>query len=166
MKKSQVPTPISRMDSYLAFLNRESVELPEPISRKEAYMYNLCIGNNVGVVWNNVTAIKCNREEPKVYETGIELALINDRYINTETGNVFICTEGGNESTAKWKYVQSLKGPKGEKGEPGQKGADAVINKLNKVDPLTAESATTQQIATAFNNLIADLKAKGYMNEA
>ena len=86
-----------------------------------------------------------------------------------------LCTEGGNESTAKWKYVQTLKGPagepgspgeKGEKGDPGQKGADAVINKLNKVDPLTVESATTQQIATAFNNLIADLKAKGYMNEA
>ena len=166
MKKSQVPTPISRMDSYLAFLNRESVELPEPISRKEAYLYNLCIGNNIGVVWHNGTAITGNSEEPTVYETGIELALINDRYINTETGNVFICTEGGNESTAKWKYVQSFKGPKGEKGEPGQKGADAVINKLNKVDPLTAESATTQQIATAFNNLIADLKAKGYMNEA
>ncbi len=166
MKKSQVPTPISRMDSYLAFLNRESVELPKPISRKEAYLYNLCIGNNVGVVWHNGTAITGNSEEPTAYETGIELALINDRYINTETGNVFICTEGGNESTAKWKYVQSLKGPKGEKGEPGQKGADAVINKLNKVDPLTAESATTQQIATAFNNLIADLKAKGYMNEA
>lgn len=166
MKKSQVPTPISRIDSYLAFLNRESVELPEPISRKEAYLYNLCIGNNVGVVWHNGTAITGNSEEPTAYETGIELALINDRYINTETGNVFICTEGGNESTAKWKYVQSLKGPKGEKGEPGQKGADAVINKLNKVDPLTAESATTQQIATAFNNLIADLKAKGYMNEA
>ena len=166
MKKSQVPTPISRMDLYLAFLNRESVELPEPISRKEAYLYNLCIGNNVGVVWHNGTAITGNSEEPTAYETGIELSRINDRYINTETGNVFICTEGGNESTAKWKYVQSLKGPKGEKGEPGQKGADAVINKLNKVDPLTAESATTQQIATAFNNLIADLKAKGYMNEA
>ena len=173
MKKSQVPTPISRMDSYLAFLNRESVELPEPISRKEAYLYNLCIGNNVGVVWHNGTAITGNSEEPTAYETGIELALINDRYINTETGNVFICTEGGNESTAKWKYVQSLKGPKGEpgspgekgeKGDPGQKGADAVINKLNKVDALAADSATTQQIATAFNSLIAYLKAKDLMN--
>ena len=165
MKKSQVPKPISRMDSYLAFLNRESVELPEPISRKEAYLYNLCIGNNVGVVWHNGTAITGNSEEPTAYETGIELALINDRYINTETGNVFICTEGGNESTAKWKYVQSLKGPKGEKGEPGQKGADAVINKLNKVDALDG-GAEVAAVVTAFNNLIADLKAKGYMNEA
>ncbi|MDB1947619.1 collagen-like protein [Clostridium tertium] len=57
-------------------------------------------------------------------------------------------------------------GEKGEKGDPGQKGADAVIKKLNKIDALTAESATTQDIATVVNNLIADLKAKGYMNEA
>lgn len=57
-------------------------------------------------------------------------------------------------------------GPKGDKGDPGQKGADAVIKKLNKIDALTAESASAQEIATAFNNLIADLKAKGYMNES
>lgn len=56
---------------------------------------------------------------------------------------------------------QGLQGPAGPQGE---KGADAVINKLNKVDALTAESATPQEIATAFNNLIADLKSKGFMN--
>ena len=61
-------------------------------------------------------------------------------------------------------------GPKGDKGETGAQGpagpqgADAVINKLNKVDALAADSATTQQIATAFNSLIADLKEKGLMN--
>ena len=72
--------------------------------------------------------------------------------------------------------IELTPGPKGEKGEAGpqgevgpagpqgEKGADAVINKLNKVDALTAESASTQDIATAFNNLIADLKAKEYMN--
>nr|DAM15924.1 MAG TPA: collagen alpha 1(VIII) chain protein [Caudoviricetes sp.] len=57
-------------------------------------------------------------------------------------------------------------GAKGEKGDAGPKGADAIINKLNKIDALTVESATTQQIATAFNNLIADLKVKGYMNQS
>ena len=55
-------------------------------------------------------------------------------------------------------------GPKGEPGPQGLPGADAVINKLNQVDALTAESASTQDIATAFNNLIADLKTKGFMN--
>ena len=57
-------------------------------------------------------------------------------------------------------------GPQGPAGPTGPKGEDAVINKLNKVDALTADSATTQQIATTFNNLIADLKAKGLMNES
>ena len=66
--------------------------------------------------------------------------------------------------------AQGPAGPKGDKGETGAqgpagpKGADAVINKLNKVDALAADSATTQQIATAFNSLIADLKEKGLMN--
>lgn len=56
-------------------------------------------------------------------------------------------------------------GLKGEKGDPGPKGADAVINKLNKVDSLAAE-AEVAVVVTAFNNLIADLKAKGLMNNA
>lgn len=63
--------------------------------------------------------------------------------------------------------IELTPGPKGEtgaQGPAGPKGADAVINKLNKVDALAADSATTQQIATAFNSLIADLKEKGLMN--
>lgn len=63
--------------------------------------------------------------------------------------------------------IELTPGPKGEtgaQGPAGPQGADAVINKLNKVDALAADSATTQQIATAFNSLIADLKEKGLMN--
>ena len=56
-------------------------------------------------------------------------------------------------------------GTPGEKGDPGPKGADAVINKLNKVDALDGW-AEVAVVITAFNNLIADLKAKGFMNEA
>ncbi len=46
-----------------------------------------------------------------------------------------------------------------------KKGADAVINKLNKVDALDG-GAEVAAVVTAFNNLIADLKAKGLMNES
>lgn len=56
-------------------------------------------------------------------------------------------------------------GTPGEKGDPGPKGADAVINKLNKVDALDG-GAEVAVVVTAFNNLIADLKAKGLMNES
>lgn len=58
-----------------------------------------------------------------------------------------------------------VQGPKGDRGETGPKGADAVINKLNKVDALDG-GAEVAAVVTAFNNLIADLKAKGLMNEA
>lgn len=54
-------------------------------------------------------------------------------------------------------------GEKGLQGLQGEKGADAVINKLNKVDALAGE-ADAATIVTAFNNLIADLKSKGFMN--
>ena len=56
-------------------------------------------------------------------------------------------------------------GTPGEKGDPGPKVADAVINKLNKVDALDG-GAEVAAVVTAFNNLIADLKAKGLMNES
>lgn len=59
--------------------------------------------------------------------------------------------------------IELTPGPKGEKGDPGPKGADAVINKLNKVDALDG-GAEVAAVVTAFNNLIADLKAKGLMN--
>lgn len=59
--------------------------------------------------------------------------------------------------------IELIPGPKGEKGDPGPKGADAVINKLNKVDALDG-GAEVAAVVTAFNNLIADLKAKDLMN--
>jgi len=59
--------------------------------------------------------------------------------------------------------IELTPGPKGEKGDQGPKGADAVINKLNKVDDLDG-GAEVAVVVTAFNNLIADLKAKELMN--
>ena len=59
--------------------------------------------------------------------------------------------------------AQGPKGDRGETGPQGEKGADAVINKLNKVDALAGE-ADAATIVTAFNNLIADLKSKAFMN--
>lgn len=59
--------------------------------------------------------------------------------------------------------AQGPKGDKGDTGAQGPKGADATIPKLNKIDSL-ATGADAAAIVTAFNNLIADLKAKKYMN--
>lgn len=75
-----------------------------------------------------------------------------DLYLKTDNFDVYKKVSGS------WQKIGNIKGAQ------GPKGADAVINKLNKVDALAADSATTQQIATAFNSLIADLKEKGLMN--
>lgn len=90
-----------------------------------------------------------------------------DKLNNIEDGITNIELTPGPAGPTGPQGAKGATGPKGDKGDTGPagpKGADAVINKLNKVDALTAESASTQDIATAFNNLIADLKAKGFMN--
>ena len=88
----------------------------------------------------------------------------NDEVISAERLNAIENGIAEIELTPGPKGEKGEAGPQGEQGPQGPQGADAVINKLNKVDALTAESASTQDIATAFNNLIADLKAKGFMN--
>lgn len=61
--------------------------------------------------------------------------------------------------------LSELKGNTGATGPQGPAGQDAVINKLNKVDSLDS-GAEVATVVAAFNNLIADLKAKGFMNES
>ena len=85
----------------------------------------------------------------------------NDEVISAERLNAI---ENGIAEIELTPGPQGPKGDTGATGPQGPKGADAVINKLDKLDALTTESATTQEIATAFNSLIADLKAKELMN--
>ena len=79
-----------------------------------------------------------------------------DLYLKIDNFDVYKKVSGS------WQKIGNIKGAQGPQGP---KGADAVINKLNKVDALAGE-ADAATIVTAFNNLIADLKAKGFMNEA
>lgn len=82
-----------------------------------------------------------------------------------EKGDAGIQGEKGEKGDQGLKGDTGEKGIKGDKGEKGDKGADAVINKLNKMDSL-GEDAELSDVIIAFNTLIADLKAKGFMNEA
>lgn len=81
-----------------------------------------------------------------------------------EKGDTGLQGEKGDQGLKGDTGEKGIKGDKGEKGDKGDKGADAVINKLNKMDSL-GEDAELETIITSFNNLIADLKAKGFMNE-
>lgn len=87
----------------------------------------------------------------------------NDEIISAERLNAI---ENGIAEIELIPGPQGATGPKGDtgaQGPQGPKGADAVINKLNKVDALDG-GAQVAAVVTAFNNLITDLKAKGFMN--
>lgn len=73
-----------------------------------------------------------------------------DLYLKTDNFDVYKKVSGS------WQKVGSIKGAQ------GPKGADAVIQKLNKIDDVVADEIGA--IKTAFNQLLADLKEKGYMN--
>lgn len=62
-----------------------------------------------GSQWYYGTAIVGATVVDAAFEnSGVELARINDKYLNTETSEVFDCTKGGDSNTATWTYIGKL----------------------------------------------------------
>lgn len=79
-----------------------------------------------GSKWFSGTGITGTSTEPTVFAASGILVVQspNDMYLNTDTGNVYVCTAGGSSAAAKWKYSGCIKGIQGPKGDPGEAGAD------------------------------------------
>ena len=65
------------------------------------------------------SAITGTSTTPTVYATGITLAIIGDRYRNTDSGsgsyqNEYVCTLGGDAATALWAYDGNVRGAAGD----------------------------------------------------
>ena len=73
--------------------------------------------------WYTGTAITGTSSTPTSFDTGITLAQPGDLYLNTVTSYVYLCVTAGNQSTAKWTYLCSIKGNPGEQGLRGLTGA-------------------------------------------
>ena len=73
--------------------------------------------------WYTGTAITGTSSTPTSFDTGITLAQPGDLYLNTVTSYVYLCVTAGNQSTAKWTYLCSIKGNTGEQGLRGLTGA-------------------------------------------
>lgn len=68
-----------------------------------------------GSKWFDGTGITGTSTAETVFsESGITEAFVDDQYLNTENGNTYRCTLGGDAATAKWVYTGNLKGPRGE----------------------------------------------------
>lgn len=67
-----------------------------------------------GSVWYFGTAITGTETSGTVFpDSGISEAKIYDKYINTDTGNIYDCSMAGSASTAQWTYIGSIMGPAG-----------------------------------------------------
>ncbi len=77
-----------------------------------------------GSQWYRGTGITGTSTTATVFSgSGVSSALVNDMYLNADTGAVYTCTTDGAASVAKWVYSGSIKGatgPQGPKGEDGQ----------------------------------------------
>lgn len=75
--------------------------------------------------WYSGTSITGTSTTATVFSgSGISSAVIGDMYLNTSTYNTYRCTLGGNASTAKWVYVNNIKGTHGDTG----KGVSSITN--------------------------------------
>ena len=87
---------------------------------------------------NYGTAITGTSTTPTSYATGISDSLVNDQYINTDTLNLYRCTTAGNASTAKWVYVDSMKGTPAETALEGVKLNGELLTPTDKVVDVNA----------------------------
>lgn len=73
-----------------------------------------------GSIWYSGTAITgVSVNETKFPSSGVESARANDKYFNTESGDVYSCVTPGSPSEATWVYLTNLKGIKGDAGTSG-----------------------------------------------
>lgn len=72
------------------------------------------LGRVQGSMWYSGIDITGNSTTPTSYDTDIDYAREKDLYLNTQNGNVYACTTGGDAETAKWVYNCNIAGPMAE----------------------------------------------------
>lgn len=92
--------------------------------------------------WYSGTGITGTSATSAIFvNSGVSYAVIGDMYLNTNTYNTYYCTVGGNSSTARWVYVNNIKGKTGDTG----KGIANIINQyyLSSSDEVQSDGTWT-----------------------
>lgn len=117
-----------------------------------------------GTRWAMGVAITGISTTPTVYSgTGISDSIVNDYYLNKDTGNMYRCTLGGNANTAKWVFVGNLTNTTVHtdttldiEGTPADAKAtgDAIDNLNSIIGSLTSLNTSNKtSVVNAINNL-------------
>lgn len=109
---------------------------------------------NRGSRWTEGIAITGTSTTPTVFNgTGISDSLAEDMYLNTDTGNAYRCTTGGEATVAKWVYACNLKGIKGDtgaKGDPGTAGPKGEKGDTGEQGPKGETPTVADNMTVAF----------------
>ena len=98
-----------------------------------------------GSQWYSGTGITGTSTTPTTFSgSGVSNARVNDQYLNTDTGNTYICTTAGAPSAAKWKYTGNIKGIQGETGDDGNGISGATIQYASSTSNTTAPTSGWQ----------------------
>ena len=85
---------------------------------------SLLHGNTHVMQWYSGTGITgTSTSNTQFPNSGIDYAVIGDKYINTDTNNVYRCTYNGTASIAMWVYETNIKGATGATGATGTRGS-------------------------------------------
>ena len=102
-------------------------------------MSTLNLGRVRGNMWYEGDAITGTDTTPTVFPgSGVTKAYIGDLYLNTDTGNVYVCDTAGDASTAKWVYTGCIKGP--------------AVDVVNTLDSPSTTKALSAAMGKALND--------------
>ena len=116
-----------------------------------------------GSLWYSGTGITGTSTTATIFSnSGVTSALVNDKYLNTNTGYVYNCTVAGAASAAKWVYVGSIKGTTGAAAGFGTPTASVDSNVGTPSVTVTASGSNTAKVFNfTFKNLKGDTGPAG-----
>lgn len=76
-------------------------------------------------------------------------AVVNDKYWNTDTNNVYTCVLGGASSAAQWAYVGNIQGPQGDIGPIGPTGNPGTAATIQVGEVTSGDVASVENTGTS-----------------
>ena len=103
-----------------------------------------------GSQWYQGTAVTGEATSGTVFpDSGVLNAVVNDKYWNTDTNNVYTCVLGGDSSTAQWAYVGNIQGPQGNIGPIGPTGNSGTAATIQVGEVTSGDVASVENTGTS-----------------
>lgn len=103
-----------------------------------------------GSQWYQGTSITGEATSGTVFpDSGVLNAVVNDKYWNTDTNNVYTCVLGGASSAAQWAYAGNIQGPQGDIGPIGPTGNPGTAATIQVGEVTSGDVASVENTGTS-----------------